>query len=94
MSNMEYQPTLGQLLLLYLAMIQLAVCGVYLLAVYSNGVAGHEMLPYWANVLLLNGAADWLAMLVWMWWSSGSGGGKRQSSKINRASLNASALRA
>ena len=80
--------------MLYLAVIQLVVLGLYLLAAFSNGVAGHEMMPYWANALLLNGSADLLAVLVWMLWSAGGGGGKRQSSNINRASSNASTLRA
>lgn len=94
MSNMKSQPTPGQFLLFYLATIQLAVCGIYVLAALSNGIDGHEMLPYWANVLLLNGAADLFAVLVWMGWSSGGGGGKRQSSTINPASANVSTLRA
>lgn len=91
---MKLKPTPGQMLLFTVAAIQLTVVAAYVFAAVSNGVDDHEMMPYWANVLLLNGSADLLAVLVWMLWSAGGGGGKRQSSNINRASSNASTLRA
>lgn len=73
---MKLKPTPGQMLLFTVAAIQLTVVGAYVFAAVSNGVDDHEMLPYWANFLFLNGYADLLLLLVWLMLSSGGSKGK------------------
>jgi hypothetical protein len=92
---MKLKPTPGQMILFTVAAIQLIVVGAYVFAAVSNGVDDHEMLPYWANFLLLNGYADLLLFLVWLMLSSGGGiGRKGPASNIQHASPSASASRA
>lgn len=82
MNKMKNKPSQGQVLLFAVATIQLAVVGTYVFARVSNGIYAHEMLPYWANVLLLNGAADLMLLLVWLMLPSGGGKGRLKKHKL------------
>ena len=98
---MKLKPTPWQMCLFTVAVIQLTVVGAYVFAALGNGVDDHEMLPFWANFLMLNGSADLLLFLVWLMLSSGGGKGRKgksnnttPASNINHASPSASASRA
>ncbi|MBP8285617.1 MAG: hypothetical protein KAX57_02120 [Rhodoferax sp.] len=81
---MNIKPNSGQYLLFVVAAAQLTIVGTYVFAVCSNGVDDGEMLPLWANILMLNGSLEILALLVWLMFPGGGGQGRSSKHKPTR----------
>lgn len=83
-SRMNIKLNSGQYLLFVVAAAQLTIVGAYVFAVFSNGVDDGEMLPLWANFLLLNGYLEIMVLQVWLMFSGGGGRGRSSKHKPTR----------